>query len=72
MDSESLSAKGNGGTRQMHNYLDLNYSDQISTPSDDHDYKASNKVSSELTVEKLLQQRESDLQKLTGNRPPKI
>jgi hypothetical protein len=72
MDSESLSAKGNGGTRQMHNYVDLNYSDQISTPGDEHDYKGSNKISGDLTVEQLLQQREQDLQKLTGNRPPKV
>jgi hypothetical protein len=70
MDSESLSAKGNGGTRQMHNYVDLNYADNISTPEDDHDYKGSNKLSGDLTVEQLLQQREQDLQKLTGNKPP--
>ena len=69
MDSDSLSAKGNGGIRQMHNYVDLNYSDNISTPEDDHDYKGSNKIAGDLTVEKLLQQREQDLQKLTGNKP---
>ena len=70
MDSDSLSAKGNGGIRQMHNYVDLNYSDNISTPEDEHDYKSSNKISGDLTVEQLLQQREQDLQKLTGNKPP--
>ena len=69
MDSDSLSAKGNGGIRQMHNYVDLNYSDNISTPEDDHDYKGSNKISGDLTVEQLQQQREQDLQKLTGNKP---
>lgn len=69
MDSESLSAKGNGGIRQMHNYVDLNYSDSINTPDDDHDYKGSNKISGDLTVEQLQQQRELDLQKLTGNKP---
>ena len=70
MDSDSLSAKGNGGVRQMHNYVDLNYSDNISTPEDEHDYKNANKNSGDLTVEQLLQQREQDLQKLTGNKPP--
>jgi hypothetical protein len=70
MDSDSLSAKGNGGVRQMHNYVDLNYSDNINTPEDDHDYKGSNKISGDLTVEQLQQQRENDLQKLTGNKPP--
>ena len=58
MDSDSLSAKGNGGARQMHNYVDLNYSDNISTPDDEHDYKGASKISGDLTVEQLLQQRE--------------
>jgi hypothetical protein len=70
MDADSLSAKGNGGVRQMHNYVDLNYSDNISTPEDEQDYKSAGKISGDLTVEKLLQQREQDLQKLTGNKPP--
>ena len=70
MDSDSLSAKGNGGMRQMHNYVDLNYSDNISTPEDEQDYKTAGKISGDLTVEQLLQQREQDLQKLTSNKPP--
>ena len=70
MDSDSLSAKGNGGVRQMHNYVDLNYSDNISTPEDEQDYKSAGKISGDLTVEKLLQQREHDLKKITGNKPP--
>ena len=68
--ADELEAKGNGGMRQMHNYVDLNYSDNITTPADDHDYKGSNKISGDLTVEQLLQQRESELQKITGNKPP--
>jgi hypothetical protein len=68
MDSDSLSAKGNGGVRQMHNYVDLNYSDNISTPEDEQDYKSAGKISGDLTVEKLLQQREQDLKKLSGNK----
>ena len=72
MDSDSLSAKGNGGVRQMHNYVDLNYSDKINTPEDDHDYKASNKISGDLTVEQLQQQREQELQKINGNKPHKM
>jgi hypothetical protein len=70
MDSDSLSAKGNGGIRQMHNYVDLNYSDNISTPADEQDYKSAGKISGDLTVEQLLQQREQDLQKLTGINKP--
>ena len=72
MDAESLTAKGNGGIRQMHNYVDLNMSNQmgIQCPTDDHDYKKSNKIPEGLTVEQLQQQREQDFQKLTGNRQP--
>ena len=70
MDADSLKATGNGGMRQMHNYVDLNYSDNISTPEDEQDYKSAGKISGDLTVEQLLQQREHDLQKLTGNKPP--
>jgi hypothetical protein len=68
--SEELQAKGNGGTRQMHNYVDLNYSDKISTPNDEQEYKGANKISGELTIEQLQQQRDSELQKITGNKPP--
>jgi len=67
MDSEALQAKGNGGIRQMHNYVDLNFNDSITTPNDEHEYKGANKISQDLTVEKLQQQRESDLQKVNGN-----
>lgn len=67
--AEELEAKGNGGMRQMHNYVDLNYSDNISTPADEHEYKNSNKISGDLTVEQLQQQREAELQKITGNKP---
>ena len=68
-DEKSLSATGNGGTRQMHNYVDLNYSDNITnTSTDEQDYKA-NKIPEGLTVEKLQQQRESELLKITGVRP---
>lgn len=35
MDSESLSAKGEGGLRQMHNYVSLNDNIRIETPPDD-------------------------------------
>jgi hypothetical protein len=69
-DPEELEAKGNGGMRQMHNYVDLNYSDKISTPNDEQEYKGANKISGELTIEQLQQQRDSELQKITGNKPP--
>lgn len=59
MGPEELSAKGTGGTRQMHNFVPLNYADQIHTPQDDTDYKSS-KISDSVTVEQLMQQREKE------------
>ena len=64
MGSDELEAKGNGGTRQMHNYVSLNYSDKISTPNDEHDYKQP-KISEEMTIEKLQQMRDQEYSNLT-------
>ena len=66
--TEELEAKRSGGMRQIYNYVDLNYSDNITTTSDDHDYKVSNKISGDLTVQQLQQQREAELQKITGGK----
>ena len=60
MDSEELNTKGNGGMRQMHSYVPLNHSDTITTPTDDVDYKQ-DKLSGDLTIEKLQQQREQEM-----------
>ena len=70
MDSDSLSAKGTGGIRQMHNYVDLNYADQISTPADETEYKNSARLPEGLTVEQLQQQRDQELNKISGRAPP--
>jgi len=70
-NEEELKATGNGGMRQMHNYVDLNYSNSstITTPNDEIEYKKNDKLSDGLTIEQLQQQREADLIKITGNRP---
>lgn len=60
MDSSSLSATGNGGLRQMHNYIGYNDTFNISTPVDEYDYK-STKISEDLTIEQLQQQRANEL-----------
>ena len=67
MESSELEAKGNGGLRQMHNYVSLNYSDTISTPTDEHDYKQS-KMPEEMTIEKLQQMREQELSTLSARK----
>ena len=71
-DGDELKTTGNGGMRQMHNYVDLSYSNNMSinTPENDHDYKASNKIPEGLTIEQLQQQRDADLQKITGVKKP--
>ncbi len=66
MGPEELSAKGNGGTRQMHNFVSLDYADTIQTPTDDNDYKAP-KIDQDVTVESLMQQREQELQNTFSN-----
>jgi hypothetical protein len=65
MGVEDLNAKGNGGLRQMHNYVSLNDSMQIPTPKDDYDYK-NNKIPEDVTIEKLQQQRDQDLTNFGG------
>jgi hypothetical protein len=72
---EDLEAKGNGGIRQMHNYVDLNYSNSytIPTPNDEQEYKGANRIAedgSKDLMSKIQAQREADLKSLTGNRPP--
>jgi hypothetical protein len=66
---EDLEAKGSGGTRQMHNYVDLNYSQVISTPADEQDYKSS-KIPEGVTVAKLQEQRVSDLSNINNRHVP--
>jgi len=71
-DQEELKATGNGGMRQMHNYVDLHTANNMSinTPENDHEYIKASKIPEGLTIEQLQQQRDVDLQKITGNRPP--
>jgi hypothetical protein len=69
-DPASLKAEGNGGMRQMHNYVDINYCDSISAPAgDDKDYKSSNKIPQGLTVEQLQQQRDAEMNQIRGPKP---
>lgn len=79
---EELEAKGNGGMRQMHNYVDLTtaFSGQISDPiSTDTNttIRGSTKKSDdsanqemEARMKRMQEERDADIKKLTGNRPP--
>jgi len=80
---EELEAKGNGGMRQMHNYVDLNtaFSGQISNHSSNESSNttirgaqkmgddASNQIMED-RIKKMKEERDADIRKLTGNKPP--
>lgn len=58
--SEDLSAKGNGGLRQMHNYTDLNASEKIYCPPDDYvPDKIGNQT--DLSMENIIAEREKEI-----------
>jgi hypothetical protein len=83
-DPDELKADGNGGMRQMHNYVDLNtaFSGQVSgAGSGGDDYNttirgakkmgddASNQQMEE-RIRKMKEDRDADIRSITGNRPP--
>lgn len=80
--SDDLEAKGNGGMRQLHNYVDLNtaFNGQI-TQTDDVQHNTTirglNKVDEttseqlmEAKMKKMKEDRDSDIRAITGNKPP--
>jgi len=58
-----LSVKGEGGLRQMHNYVSLNESMNVSMklPTDDYEYKNDRMKEGEMSVEALQRRRDADL-----------
>jgi hypothetical protein len=58
-----LGVKGDGGLRQMHSYVSLNDSMNLTMhlPQDDHDYKSDKIKDGETSVEALQRRREQDL-----------
>lgn len=83
-DSDELKAEGNGGMRQMHNYVDLNtaFSGQVySAGSENEDYnttiRGAKKMGDDLAnqqmeerIKKMKEERDADIRTITGNRPP--
>lgn len=82
-DPDELKADGNGGMRQMHNYVDLNtaFNGQVSSAGSGEDFnttirgakKMSDDVANTQMEQKLKQmqeQRDADIRSITGNRPP--
>ena len=60
MSPEELSAKGNGGMRQLHNYVDANHNKltMINTPEDTY---RPDKLSNNVTIDSLQQKRMSEI-----------
>lgn len=56
-NADDLSAKGNGGMRQIHNYATLDFQSQIDTPPDNY---VPDKIGN-TSLEKLQQQRANDV-----------
>jgi hypothetical protein len=72
---EELEAKGNGGMRQMHNYVNLDHSSSfnIPTPNNEQESKGANRIAEDGSKDLMAQiqaQREADLKSITGNKPP--
>ena len=63
MDAEAMNTKGDGGMRQMHSYVPLNYADTISTPTDESD-KQQGRSTGGMTLEQYQQQRDQDMSSL--------
>lgn len=82
-EPEDLEAKGNGGMRQMHNYVDLNtaFNGEISKEVNNDNFNTTIRGSKKMEendsnqimedrIKKMKEERDADLRKLTGNRPP--
>ena len=81
-EPDELTATGNGGMRQMHNYVDLNtaFSGKISdigNNTDNTTIRGSTKMSEdsanqqmEERMKKMQEQRDADMKSISGNRPP--
>ena len=67
MDADALTTQGNGGMRQMHNYVDLNMTNVMDQhyPQDEFDKKA-HKISENVTIEQLQQQRENEFKRISS------
>jgi len=82
-EPEELEAKGNGGMRQMHNYVDLNtaFSGNVSNIKSNEDFnttiRGAKKMDEmlansqmETKLKQMQEEREADMRSINGNRPP--
>ena len=69
MDADSLTAKGDGGVRQMHNYVTLEYVDKINAIEEDASNGKNANRWTETEIEKFQREREQDFNSMSQNRP---
>jgi hypothetical protein len=81
---EDLKTTGNGGMRQMHNYVDLNtafngqvYNEGLSSDSYNTTIRGSQKMGEDSSnqqmedrIRKMKEERDADIRSITGNKPP--
>lgn len=60
MEPEQMNTKGDGGLKQMHQYVRLDHVDTISTPTDEQD-KQQGRAAGGLTLEQYQKQRDQDI-----------
>lgn len=69
MDADSLTAKGDGGVRQMHNYVTLEYVDKFNAVEEDtSNAKNANRLT-EGDIEKYQREREQDYSAISKSQP---
>ena len=61
-NSESLSAKGDGGMRQLYNYATINHEDNITTPPDTYEADTIGNTLGNISMEDLQQKRMAEIQ----------
>jgi len=80
-NDEELKTTGNGGMRQMHNYVDLNTNYSFNSGPDQNDtnttIRGSNKMGEDASnqimedrIKKMQEERDADMRSISGNRPP--
>ena len=80
---DDLQAKGDGGMRQMHNYVDLNtaHSGKISQPENSDECNTTIRGSTKMgendsnqlmenRIKKMQEERDADIKHFSGNKPP--
>jgi len=70
---DDLSAKeGNGSMRQQRSYVNYNHIDNITPIVDENDHKKKSRMGEEITIDKLQQQRNNELQQMMGKQGPRF